>query len=330
MIPPWLGPWRRTVVLGIVLLGLGGCAETAFLAQTAKEIQESAAGTASPRPTYKIGKPYQVDGVWYYPKVDYQYRETGIASWYGPEFHGKRTANGELFDMNRVSAAHRTLPLPSMVRVTNLENGRAINVRVNDRGPFARGRIIDLSRRAAQLLGFEKRGTALVRVEILPEESRRLAALAGADAAQGGHPPNRPKAAPRVAVTSRALPPPPGAKAVPAPGPAYQVAVMEHAPSPKERSAPPLARVDERVDVVPVPVDPKIYVQAGAFAKYHNALRVHTILKRLGPSRITQVRVVGRPLFRVRIGPLANVEEADRVLAGVVEAGFPEARTIVD
>ncbi len=106
---------------------------------------------------YKIGKPYEIAGQWYYPAVDYEYSETGIASWYGPKFHGKQTANGEIFDQHEISAAHRTLPLPSMVRVTNLENGRSLDVRVNDRGPFAHGRIIDMSRRAAQLLGFENR-----------------------------------------------------------------------------------------------------------------------------------------------------------------------------
>jgi rare lipoprotein A len=134
------------------------------------------AAPAKPVP-YKIGKPYKVEGVWYYPKTDYDYRETGIASWYGPGFHGKPTANGEIFDQNALTAAHRTLPLPSMVQVTNLDNGRSIKVRVNDRGPFSNGRIIDLSRRGADLLGFRRYGTAKVRVEILESESRRLATI---------------------------------------------------------------------------------------------------------------------------------------------------------
>ena len=94
---------------------------------------------------YKVGNPYQIAGKWYYPKEDYEYVETGIASWYGPGFHGKRTANGEIYDQNALTAAHRTLPMPSAVRVTNLENGRSLTLRVNDRGPFARGRIIDVT-----------------------------------------------------------------------------------------------------------------------------------------------------------------------------------------
>ena len=129
---------------------------------------------------YKVGKPYQIAGVWYYPHVDYEYDETGIASWYGPGFHGKKTASGETYDQNGLTAAHRTLPLPSLVRVTNLVNGRQITLKVNDRGPFAHGRILDVSRRGAQLLDFEKTGTAKVRVEILAEESRQLAYQAGA------------------------------------------------------------------------------------------------------------------------------------------------------
>lgn len=113
----------------------------------------------------KIGKPYQIAGVWYYPKEDPNYDETGKASWYGPNFHGKKTANGEIYNMNALTAAHRTLPMPTYVKVTNLENGRTLVLRVNDRGPFAKGRIIDISRRGAQLLGFERQGTTRVRVQ---------------------------------------------------------------------------------------------------------------------------------------------------------------------
>lgn len=123
---------------------------------------------------YQI-QPYQINGVWYYPKADYDYDETGTASWYGEQFHGRATSDGEIFDMNQVSAAHKTLPLPSVVEVTNLQNGRALRIRVNDRGPFVDGRIIDLSRRAAQLLGYETAGTAQVRVKILRDESIQVA-----------------------------------------------------------------------------------------------------------------------------------------------------------
>ncbi len=118
-------------------------------------------------PHYKVGKPYKINGRWYRPEEDENYQKVGIASWYGRDFHGKRTANGEIYDMNRLSAAHTTLPMPSMVEVKNLNNGRKIVVRVNDRGPFADDRLIDLSREAARRLGFEQAGLAKVRVKFL-------------------------------------------------------------------------------------------------------------------------------------------------------------------
>ena len=116
----------------------------------------------------KVGKPYQVGGHWYKPlPLHSSYDETGIASWYGRDFHGKLTANGETYDMHALSAAHKTLPLPTLVRVTNLANGRSVVVRVNDRGPFVKNRLIDLSYAAAKELGYLDRGTTRVRVQTL-------------------------------------------------------------------------------------------------------------------------------------------------------------------
>jgi rare lipoprotein A len=144
---------------------LPACSEMKLGATGVKSIQR--AGESGSSGLYKVGDPYQINGVWYYPSENYQYNETGIASFYGGErsgidFHGRRTANGELYDMSSLTAAHQTLPMPSLVRVTNLDNGRQMVLRVNDRGPFVAGRIIDVSRRSAQLLGFEQRGTARV------------------------------------------------------------------------------------------------------------------------------------------------------------------------
>lgn len=118
-----------------------------------------------PNNSYKIGNPYQINGVWYYPAEDTRYNKIGLASWYGREFQNEKTANGERFDRRRLTAAHPTLPMPVIVRVTNLDNGRTTLVRVNDRGPFAAGRIIDLSQAAAQELGFEQQGLTRVRVQ---------------------------------------------------------------------------------------------------------------------------------------------------------------------
>ena len=125
----------------------------------------------APNPSaVKIGKPYQVYGVWYSPADDRNYDARGIASWYGPSFHALSTANGERYDQDDVTAAHKTLPMPSWVDVENLDNGRRLVVRINDRGPFVAGRIIDLSRRSAQLLGVDRAGLARVRVRrVFPE-----------------------------------------------------------------------------------------------------------------------------------------------------------------
>jgi rare lipoprotein A len=114
---------------------------------------------------YRVGAPYMVGGRVYVPHEDPNYDTVGLASWYGADFHGRETANGEIFDDNSITAAHPTLPLPSYVRVTNLSNGRSLIVRVNDRGPYAHNRIIDVSMRAAHLLGFTNRGLAWVRVQ---------------------------------------------------------------------------------------------------------------------------------------------------------------------
>jgi rare lipoprotein A len=174
---------RRRIGLVSVIATLGllaGCAETQFAVDATKggKRRGQTASSVKSQSHYRVGQPYQINGVWYYPEVDYGYDQQGVASWYGPGFHGRLTANGEVYDENDVTAAHPTLPLPSLVRVTNLENGRSIAVRLNDRGPFAGGRIIDLSRRSAQMLGIERAGIARVRVQVLESESRQLAALA--------------------------------------------------------------------------------------------------------------------------------------------------------
>lgn len=115
--------------------------------------------------TYRVGKPYTVAGRVYVPEEDTNYREEGMASWYGDDFHGRLTANGEIFDMGSLTAAHPTLPMPSYARVTNLSNGKSLIVRVNDRGPYHGNRLIDVSNKAAELLEFKGNGVARVRVE---------------------------------------------------------------------------------------------------------------------------------------------------------------------
>ncbi len=276
---------------------------------------------------YKVGKPYQIAGVWYYPKVDYEYRATGIASWYGPGFHGRRTANGETYDQFAMTAAHPTLPMPSVVRVTNLENGRAVSVRINDRGPFKNGRIIDLSRRAAQLLGFERKGTAKVRVEILEEESRQHAVLAqNKQLAQSSGGEAAPEAAPVTSVTAAPLPAPGGG--------GNQVAA-----APAGASGGGTARVSMDVDAVPWPDGrvkrtsvraSRIYIQAGAFLRRDNATRLSVRLSGLGKTRVVPARVGTQRFYRVQLGPLSSVNDADRRLKALIASGYTGARLVVE
>jgi rare lipoprotein A len=359
----WLG-----VVVAAALLS--ACAEAQLASHAVKVAdpapQQQKTDAAAKPGNYKVGKPYQIEGVWYYPAEDYSYAETGIASWYGPDFHGKYTANGELYDMNDLTAAHRTLPMPSLVRVTNLDNGRSIVIRVNDRGPFARGRIIDVSRRSAQLLGFENVGTAKVRVEILADESRQIAALARRTP---GPDDEKPSAAPVGQVAVQTLAPPPGATAAPPPAPqaarpTYSapppqtsasgrpvanppppaVAAQDPArpnatqaqvaaatqPSPSATDAPAAtSSTTGQVTVVPVQAT-NIYVQAGAFSNPQNAQRLGNTLSTIAPTQLSYVLVGTTAMYRVRLGPAASVADADSMLARVVAAGYPEARIVVD
>lgn len=302
-------------------MGLTGCAETKVEASTAKVI--SLLGEEEPRP-YKIGKPYKVNGVWYYPKVDYDYNETGIASWYGPNFDGKKTANGETYDQNAMTAAHKTLPLPTMVRVTNLENGRSIEVRINDRGPYAPGRIIDMSRRGAQLLGFMEKGTARVRVQVMKEESQLLAAAASAKGGDDMAP--APTAAPSGDVTASVLEPIQGSQT--------SAAKPQQSTAQPKQSGSALGQVkapepDDKVTIMPVK-STNIYIQAGAFLQQANARKLESQLRAIGPVRVAPVSVGQQRFYRVRIGPIASVEAADQMLLKMIEIGHPEARIVVD
>jgi rare lipoprotein A len=276
------------------------------------------------QPIYKIGEPYQVAGIWYYPREQPDYDETGIASWYGEQFHGRLTANGEIFDRNQISAAHPTLPMPVNARVTNLENGRSLVVRINDRGPFVNGRIIDLSEHAAQLLGYYEQGTARVRVTFLGR-----AELYGADTllAGEGTPPEiatAVPAAPTTVIASGELAPVQGAgvapdrpvEALPQQAPAAPIDVN-------------LPSVDGQVTAVPVPPATAIYVQAGAFEDFMNAARIAARLAFAG-AQISQTERDGRPLYRVRMGPFQDVGVADAVLAQVQATGHNDVGIVVD
>lgn len=177
-----LGLGLRLLTIPLVCAGLAACATTTPApkkkVRSKEYFSEAEYGVkASPRVVeegqpvpkgggrYQVGKPYKVRGKWYKPKEEPGYNKSGLASWYGSAFHGRRTANGEVYDKYHLSAAHPTFPLPSYARVTNLENGTSVVVRVNDRGPYHEGRVIDVSSKTADLLDMKRTGTAKVRVQ---------------------------------------------------------------------------------------------------------------------------------------------------------------------
>ena len=316
---------------GFITLGLTACAESQLAIHTAKWWRQDGkpADAAVPPPSddvrVKVGDPYQVNGIWYYPNAPSRYDETGIASWYGKPFHGRKTANGETYDMNQITAAHKTLPLPSLVQVTNLDNGRSLAIRVNDRGPFVNGRIIDVSRRSAQLLGFYRNGTAKVRVSLVDKNEPGTIAQSEITSAEREALP----ALPQAGVETQELSPPSGVKSAGAPtslqSDAGNARIANAAPRATARSQ----RLTGKVNVVAIERT-HIYVQAGAFIRYENAHRLRARLASLGPIRVTSAAINGQDFFRVRLGPIVRVEDADRMLDRVLATGITDARIIVD
>lgn len=236
-------------------------------------------------------KPYTINGVTYYPMLSARgYTEKGVASWYGPQFHGRSTANGERYDMYGITAAHPTLPLPTLARVTNLVNGKQVLVRVNDRGPFHKNRLIDLSYGAARELEVTGMGTAPVRVDVLEEDnplgSETYASVApaeGGEEAEG-------------AVVARR------GQAHPAPHPV----------------APPPGRA------------PKLFVQVGAFQHFGNAERLASRVGNLGKAYIQTTALENRTIYRVRLGPMNTVESADQMVEQLASLGIDEGRIVVE
>jgi rare lipoprotein A len=284
---------------------------------------------------YKIGEPYEQEGVWYYPREQPEYDETGIASWYGGEFHGRRTANGEVFDANALTAAHPTLPMPVNVQVTNLENGKSIVLRVNDRGPFKRGRIIDVSQRAAQLLGFYGKGVAKVRVTYLARADEPGGAPIHTTTATAV------AAAPTAAVQVASLDPVAAAPAsAPATTPAAPAPQPESSPESSDVPSPSPEKLDVKfqanadeppvVTTVPVPAVSHIYVQLGAFSIKENAERLKSRLSAAGNLTISAIDRKGQTLYRVRVGPFDDVSAADSELAQLTGTGSSDAKIVVD
>ena len=283
-----------------------------MLPRTAPDVNQVPDAVPREEPRSAFGNPpfYYVGGHRYVvlPSAS-GYVERGVASWYGTEFHGLRTSTGEPYDMFAMTAAHKTLPLPCYARVTNLSNGRNVVVRINDRGPFVANRVIDLSYSAAARLDMIRNGTAFVQVEVLTPAAPSLNA---------SMPVNAPAAqAASVGVSSvPAMNPPPAAQPAPvtAPGAATATAPAV-APGPATAPAPAGS----------------FYIQVGAYSRADNASGAVHRLRAAGLENIfTLAPDAHQPLQRVRIGPIASVQQFDATIARLSALGFPNARLAQD
>ena len=329
---------RSLLRLGVVLAAATGVAACGS--------SSGSRSVASQTGGYKVGAPYKIEGVWYTPQEEFSHVESGVASWYGPGFHGKSTANGERYDQTERTAAHRTLQMPAIVRVTNLENGRSTVVRINDRGPFARSRIIDLSRTAADELDIVRMGTARVRIDQLPAESQAVkeVALNGGGAAEqmtavaqvaSGQRTALP-AAPVQAVAYAPSPPPaPPAQPAPAPAPTVAPAVWTPA-SPSPETVPVSLRPGTGATVTSLvagnalrPVS-GFYVQTGAFSTPENAERQRDAVSSYGSTEISQGSSGGRDIYRVRLGPYTTPDAAGIVADRLKRSGYGDARVVAN
>ena len=257
------------------------------------------------KPIYKIGKKYNVGGKYYYPKKDLYYNKTGIASWYGPKFHGKLTANGEIYNQYALTAAHKTLPLPSAVKVTNLKNNKSIVLRINDRGPFVNDRIIDLSSKAADILDLKREGTGLVRVQILREKSLYLEKLAK----QGSFPEIndlKETELPNITIPSK-------------------VAVKI-----KDTKNQKIVTKKINYNLKNLNKEYKIYIKLASFSSKKNAEIMKKKVSYIDKVKIYKIYKMNRTLYQVKAGPFLSVEKVDQLHSLLLQKGMQGAKIIIE
>lgn len=269
---------------------------------------------ATPSPHYLLGAPYQAGGVWWYPRATLRLDETGLAE-IASDDHPALTANGEAFDQAAMAAANQTLPLPCIARVTNLETGRQVLVRINDRGPPTPRRLLAVTRRVATLLGFPPGGVARIRLQVLERESQQ------AEAALPGGPRLAIETAPRGAVAATSLPPPPGAR-----GSAGLVAPAAAPSATPVESVVPLRLPETLAQVRPDPGT--LWIDLGDFPAYDYANIQRAAVARLGAQVVSEIQD-RTERFQVRIGPIPDIAQADHLLDETVAAGVPDGRIVV-
>lgn len=305
------------LVIGGLAAGVASCGKSQKLS---KRVVEYGQPVPKGGGKYHVGKPYAVGSTTYHPREDPNYNRVGLASWYGDLFHGRYTANGEVYDMDRLSAAHPTMPLPSYARVTNLNNGRSIVVRVNDRGPFSNDRIIDLSRRSADALGFRRNGTATVRVAYLGraplngDDSYERRYLAGQSFMQ-------------MADTSAAQPADKKRIVSLAEEEAKYASSAWRLGSPAATAPPQPAKPAQEANGG-VTIKGGFLIQAGMFKMQENVDKARAALSPIATVEVSQVEYGGEMLSRVRIGPFPDRKAARAALGKVTKAGYRGARIV--
>ncbi len=344
-----LGEISKVKIFMVIVISFitSGCSSIELASHYTKKLLGPSHSSYS-KGNYKVGSSYKIAGKRYYPREDFYLVQTGMASWYGPNFHGKRTANGEIYNQYAMTAAHRTLQIPAFVRVDNLENGRSVVVRVNDRGPYAKGRIIDLSKAAAKRLGIIKKGTAKVRIQVLPEESKFAAKMA-----KNGY--NTSKM--DYAWVRRQL------NTSSASNLAYNDININNSVRYDAKQEVAYLKSDATMDFQYIPMgkvkepylpeslqrpviirdkqqiynnhnvsskynnnssslEKKVYIQAGAFSIYDNADRLGQKLSKLAPVDISEINVSNRKLYRVRLGPIDSVQAANILSYDIKNLGY--------
>ncbi len=284
-------------------------------AAAALSLLASCAAPSPPsHPHYVLGRPYQARGIWWYPRERHDLDETGLAAVY-PDRHARLTTDGEVFSQEALAAAHPTLQLPAIARLTNLQTGRSLLVRINDRGSPSPGRLVQVTRRVATLLGMPRDGVAQVRLKVLPAQS------AAAEDQVSGAPRLAIAAAPVGGVQQADLPPPTGTRREPG----HHVAAA--APPPPAPATVPL-RLDGTVTQGP-PRPGRLWVRLDTFESYQYAAMQRARVAGLSPH-IQAVFDGRKQAFRVMLGPFPGVAAADSALDRAIAAGVSDARIVIE
>ena len=313
----------KKLLFVLIIPFLTSCTSVELAANLGKKVLVKKHQFKNTNAIYKIGNPYVVEGKKYYPKKNINYDEKGIASWYGPKFHGKLTANGEIFNQYELTAAHKTLPIPSAVKVTNLKNNKSLIVRINDRGPFVNDRIIDLSYQSAKKLDLLSSGTGFVRVQILRSESLLLEKLAKknqfpeiADITNITTPPINQVNYSNVSIKKIGE---------------TKIIDKSNLSSNKNKIEKNLEKAKIKAEVLKINGKKyNIWVQIASFSNKNSANLLKTKFNTVKNINVNKVNINGKTFFRVRVGPFKSIKEAKEIYYFLINRGMEGTKIFVE